>query len=1063
MTPSSKEPDLALAGLALLLIFGFMIWRDQPIKSDRLVDPTHKEIQDRKIKDDSYESWPWEDPFGFDPRAFISKDQYDIEFSNNINNNSQKQIIHLRLHKKTDIGAINSEILETTAVEDCVDQLAKKINKSTKNQVNQPIEILPLLLNSQPDSLDLKEQRVRQRYAVMTGLTESGYLPSEPNRIHFHLNCRDTEEFDIRWEFYSHNNYKSDNHKPDIVVIWFNNISNTGEKQLINFLSILQNCFPNPYNYSSHILLRNIFHFDPDFKFFRNFDSSTKRFDNAYFPKPSDTKTLIHTLAKEIYEQRRIKQPSEIIIINQNDIKNKISTDGSDTEGIASQFSRSYCSLVVKEKEDKGCEGKIKNISYLKGLDAYQQAIDKEDQNKDDQTAKKWGERLSIIDRHNPPIGSARFDYLHRLAIEIKNTHKELDPSKRIKAVGVFGNDFYDKLLIFQALRKEMPNIVLFTTDLDAQMFYPEHWRWTRNLIVASHFDLKLGEEHQIQSPPFRDSQQTAIYYATRIAAGDSKLIGKEVPPLLFEIGRNGPVHLFLPEKNHSNDNTNLLKSTTPNQSVHPDYNNQEQLKLIFYSSILITFILIFLVYEIRQNSGELVLWLIITTLVFYCFWYIALNENNAPLSLTDGTSLWPTIFIRIIAFSLVILFFYKSVLSLNSNFKDLEDKYREITNSTNHEKSKEHHSVLAILLFFCTSSWLYWIYADSTTGVIGLFFYPAFLIPLFFLNLPSSESHSSDNKKSLSSNFIFIIVLVGAVMLSLVLGELNKISYFNEGREIIVWFYLLLTLILFYIYTIADPSFRSIKAWREENSSENDNFFNCVRTIWGDYHACGRLEQRALRSTGMWLFFVTSAVILDSLLPILVPVWPSPCRGISCDWDFRVQTISFIAIMFLIIFVLDTLRLCFYWIQKLRKIPELHQEESISRLETIVILVAKRTQEVDKLIYYPLIAIMLMLFARINYFDNLDFPLSIGITFAASITLLIFAGFKLRSEAEQLRTVVIERAEKLANAHTTIQKIRSINYGAFYPMLEQPVMRALLLILASLGLFASEYIMVFG
>ena len=147
----------------------------------------------------------------------------------------------------------------------------------------------------------------------------------------------------------------------------------------------------------------------------------------------------------------------------------------------------------------------------------------------------------------------------------------------------------------------------------------------------------------------------------------------------------------------------------------------------------------------------------------------------------------------------------------------------------------------------------------------------------------------------------------------------------------------------------------------------------------------------------------------------------------------------------------------------------ERNKKESLESLEILVTLVAKRTHAIDRLIYYPLITMMLMLFARINYFHNLDFPLAIGITFAISMTLLFYAGFKLRSEAELLRIATINCAEKLAknssenDANTTIQKIRSINYGAFYPMLEQPVMRGLLLILASVGLFASEYLMIFG
>ena len=44
-----------------------------------------------------------------------------------------------------------------------------------------------------------------------------------------------------------------------------------------------------------------------------------------------------------------------------------------------------------------------------------------------------------------------------------------------------------------------------------------------------------------------------------------------------------------------------------------------------------------------------------------------------------------------------------------------------------------------------------------------------------------------------------------------------------------------------------------------------------------------------------------------------------------------------------------------------------------------------------------------------------------------------------------------------------TISRIDAIDEGAFQPMLEQPVMQALLIMLASVGLFAGEYLKVFG
>jgi hypothetical protein len=51
----------------------------------------------------------------------------------------------------------------------------------------------------------------------------------------------------------------------------------------------------------------------------------------------------------------------------------------------------------------------------------------------------------------------------------------------------------------------------------------------------------------------------------------------------------------------------------------------------------------------------------------------------------------------------------------------------------------------------------------------------------------------------------------------------------------------------------------------------------------------------------------------------------------------------------------------------------------------------------------------------------------------------------------------------KEKTAKQIVKQIDEIDEGAFQPMLEQPVMQALLLILTSLGLFASEYIKLFG
>ena len=96
----------------------------------------------------------------------------------------------------------------------------------------------------------------------------------------------------------------------------------------------------------------------------------------------------------------------------------------------------------------------------------------------------------------------------------------------------------------------------------------------------------------------------------------------------------------------------------------------------------------------------------------------------------------------------------------------------------------------------------------------------------------------------------------------------------------------------------------------------------------------------------------------------------------------------------------------------------------------------------------------MLMLFARITYFDNQEFPLSKGITFGAAISFLFLSGFVLRREANELKYCVKKsvrtmRVKGVGNMRVNnavqdeiIRRIDGIDEGAFQPMLSSPLCR---------------------
>ena len=624
MMPPIKEPDLALAGVALLVLFGLLMWYDSPIKSSHPLDP-YVQPPDPPVTGYAYESWLWQDPFEFKKPYPKPKKEFEDQ---------------------------------------CKDQL-----ENHKNDV----KILAPLLKVQPNTLENKELRTRHRYAVIAGLIESGYRPSEPDHLHF---CSiqkkgSNTEYDMRWEHYHHESDK-DKH---IVVVWMNSEIFTRDDKLT---LVLEDLF-----LSKKINKNKLYIFDQNNIFDQNrFKTRTKNIriliediNNRIKNKNAnieliklagadDDEALARKLANELVKLRNIKESSEVKIITELDSEYIRKLAGTFCESLYDSFDKGK--QPVADAKPDTCEIRgIKNVFYLKGLDGNQLIIDKQNKNEDYQAASKRADHRSVIDLHNPtplPIGPGEVDYLHRLAKQIKDSHNDIDTGKRasgIRAVGIFGSDFNDKLRILEALRVEMPEILVFTTDLDAQMFSRQQWRATRNLVVASHFDLRLGKEYQEHFPDFRDSQQTGIFYHTiKIFKSDVKKPESQI----FETGRNGPVHL-LQEKNEES-------------SIHTQDQATHQLKLLGGLGG-ITLVLILFLWQVLPNSRYLINWLWIGSVIIFFAWFFAINDlRGEPLSFTDGTSLWPTIFIQIGATVLACAFIFYAKYILGGNSDALTRRY---------------------------------------------------------------------------------------------------------------------------------------------------------------------------------------------------------------------------------------------------------------------------------------------------------------------------------------------------------------------------------------------------
>ncbi|RKT44224.1 hypothetical protein [Thiocapsa rosea] len=199
------------------------------------------------------------------------------------------------------------------------------------------------------------------------------------------------------------------------------------------------------------------------------------------------------------------------------------------------------------------CKSEFVSFGYLRGIDGQTPGAS---------TAAASTSNSGGIER---AAGDAQIDYLRRMrgALLIKDEALRSacsirDRFKRqcgIQAIGVLGNDYYDKILVLQALKPAFPNAVFFTTDIEADMWHPEHNPYTRNLIVASGFGLTLSDACQLSVPPLRDSYQAASLLATRLIVGGRGETVNQCPdalqsplprprPRLFEIGRTQAIEL---------------------------------------------------------------------------------------------------------------------------------------------------------------------------------------------------------------------------------------------------------------------------------------------------------------------------------------------------------------------------------------------------------------------------------------------------------------------------------------------------------------------------------------
>jgi hypothetical protein len=642
----------------------------------------------------------------------------------------------------------------------------------------------------------------------------------------------------------------------------------------------------------------------------------------------------------------------------------------------------------------------INCFSYLRGIDGN---LSEKPTNAKRDIAEETDPKLVLkLGQMERAEGNNQFDYLVRT---VERIHQTIQRKNNVKAIGILGSDFYDKLLVLQAMRHQFPNAVFFTTDIDARFLHRDEYKWTRNLIVGSGFGLELNPILQKHIPPFRDNYQTATFLATFLAMEDAmesfssfqspptdpkksddadskytaqNFIDNNLSPKIYEIGRTRAFDLTplsKPKKIYFKELNEIIHSFHPSK---PDL-TPSIIDILLGTGAFFTFIFllcfsfsktikrtlnltIFHLIRLRKKYprrvyGGLFLFILLLSL---SFWDIFIRENGEPFAWMEGVSIWPTQIGRLSAGVISFLLIYRGWCFSRKLLAEITRSY---------PSSKLLRSYMK----------------KSTAGTPQKDDLEKFWIK--YKNL-SSKNERIKRVKKLTITFIILGIL------------LTRLFVLNNPYRGDLSF--CLNFVLLYLFAI--PAFLAL-------------LFFVVDSFW------------------IHIWFIKE--LSDKNF-----TWPEDTLG------------------------------------KLLKsqIPEKMSKFDFFKEWIDIKLIAKQTEVVGNMIYYPYIVLFLLIFFRNPLFDNWNMTIGLGVIFFLCLIYPMVFGYRLRKFAERARLTALDRLEikriEYLNSEETIEYLKSkdtrellskqlefvtdyiknIKEGAFRPFSEQPFFRGLLIPFSGYG-----------
>ncbi len=621
--------------------------------------------------------------------------------------------------------------------------------------------------------------------------------------------------------------------------------------------------------------------------------------------------------------------------------------------------------------------------------------------------------------------GQSQLDYLRRLAARLRERDQELRasdvPGAGIRAIGVLGNDVHDKLLVMQALRAEFPNAIFFTTDLDARLLHPREQGWARNLVVASSYGLRMDDGLQAGTPPFRDSYQTATFLTTRLALdeihngthfSESDIDHWLTPPRLFEIGRTSAFDFSDPAGSRIRDGDGSCRDRklATCGDIHPAgsarYPYVPPVALALIASGLL-FLLWFPALALSRGARR------------------SLRRFVARGRFASGRAM------RRLALALPVLLVQGPLAwALAQRWPQLAD----------------------------------WLTREGKPISLteGISIWPTEAIHLFTLLLCVYLVCRGLVALARNLDEITVALRLGRTRRQLV-AELR-----DELRWLTPWQRL--------------ASMLSLRPLRNDHAapSAETGMTPATLAVWKLYIAQNRTTARLLRSALCVMVVLVMAGLL--VLAFGEPAG-APVRGDVSTRAHLLLAIGAVVVMnFLVFYVADATLFCVRFARDLRRMSGnwpartiRHFEARLGALPPVLMdhwidlrFLAQRTRCVTGLIYYPFIVLSLLLLSRNPVFDNWRTPTAALVLAGLSSAIVLGCVVALRQVAETSRATALDdinnalmraTADRPASAPVAIpqlellrQQIEQLREGAFAPLLQQPLLKALALPFATFG-----------